>query len=259
MSVSVSWHPELENILLMRLDGSVTMDEVLDVTIQEGEIIKAASQMVHTIIDVQTVHGVPKNFLSAIPRITAMPASNHPNSGDKLIVGATGLAETFLNIFSKVGRKLYMFKTMGEAIAMLSNLKIRNPSSWTMFVFGVLAFLLGFLGLINPDFTLLQLGFEVVDNTQRASYDYTLVFITAASMASFNIGVYYVLAALNNLKQFYMWTVPFRMVTFLVFTGSVLTGLAPTRFITVAIWELAGAFATGIALYYEKQKGSLHS
>lgn len=138
---------------------------------------------------------------------------------------------------------------------MFSNLKIRNPSSWTMVIFGVLAFILGLMSLINPNNTLNQLGFEIVDKSQRASHDYTLVFITASSMASFNIGVYYILAALNNLKKFYLWTVPFRMVTFTVFTISVLTGLAPARFEIVAVWELTGAILTGLALWYEKQKG----
>jgi len=126
-----------------------------------------------------------------------------------------------------------------------------------MFIFGVLAFFLGLLGLINPDLTLKQLGFELIEKTQRASGDYTLVFITASSMASSNIGVYYVLAALNDLKKFYLWTVPFRMVTFTVFTIGVLTGLAPARFEIVAVWELTGAVATGAALVYEKQRGNI--
>ena len=73
-------------------------------------------------------------------------------------------------------------------------------------------------------------------------------------MASFNIGVYYILAALNDMKQFYQWTVPFRCVTFIVFTAAVLTNLAPVRFLGVGAWELAGALATGIALRSEKGK-----
>ena len=121
MPATINWYPPLKNILLMRLDGSVTMDEVLNITVQEGKLIQEAPEKVHTIIDISTVNGVPKNFLSAIPRITSMPASNHPHSGDKLIVGASGLAETFLTIFSKVGRKLYMFKTMDEAVEFLKS------------------------------------------------------------------------------------------------------------------------------------------
>ena len=137
---------------------------------------------------------------------------------------------------------------------MTSSLKIRDASGWTMFIFGVLALLLGLLGLIRPELLLSILGFTVLDRAARAAGDYTLVFMIASSMASFNIGVYYILAVLNDVKQFYTWTVPFRCVTFTVFTIAVLTGLAPVRFISVGLWELAGAAATGIALWQENRK-----
>ena len=137
---------------------------------------------------------------------------------------------------------------------MTMTLKIRDASGWTMFIFGALAFVLGVLGLIRPELLLSILGFHVVDRAVRAAGDYSLVFMTAASMASFNIGVYYMLAALNDMKQFYKWTVPFRCVTFVVFTIAVLTNLAPARFIGVGAWELTGAIATGLALRAEKRK-----
>ena len=136
----------------------------------------------------------------------------------------------------------------------LSSLKIRDASGWTMFIFGVLAFLFGVVGLVDPETLLSLLGFKVIERAQRVAGDYTLTFIAAASMASFNIGVYYVLAALNDMKKFYLWTVPFRTVTFTVFTILVLTGFAPARFWGVGIWELTGAIATGLALYFERGK-----
>jgi len=123
-----------------------------------------------------------------------------------------------------------------------------------MLIFGVLALLLGFLGLIRPEWLLSILGFTVLDRAARVAGDYTLVFLIASSMASFNIGAYYILAALNDLKPFYRWTVPFRCVTPVVFTIAVLSGLAPVRFLGVAAWELTGAIATGLALWYENRK-----
>ncbi len=132
--------------------------------------------------------------------------------------------------------------------------RIRNLSSVTMFIFGVLALLLGLVGLIRPEFTLNMLGLETLDRAQRINEDYTLTFITASSMASFNVGVYYVLASLNNLKQFYWWTVPFRMVTFTVFVLAVASGIAPAGFLGVAVWELAGSLLTGLALLYERKR-----
>jgi Na+-driven multidrug efflux pump len=137
---------------------------------------------------------------------------------------------------------------------MTSRLKIRDASGWTMFIFGVLAFLLGFVGLIRPEWLLSILGFTVLNRAERIAGDYTLVFLIASAMASFNIGAYYILAALNDLKPFYKWTVPFRCVTPTVFTIAVLTGLAPVRFLGVAAWELSGAIATGLALWYENRK-----
>lgn len=137
---------------------------------------------------------------------------------------------------------------------MTSKLKIHDPAGWTMFIFGALALLLGLLGLIRPELLLSLLGFHVIERTARAAGDYSLVFMVAASMASFNIGVYYILAALNDMKQFYTWTVPFRCVTFVAFTIAVLTNLAPARFIAVGAWELTGAIATGIALRAENKK-----
>jgi hypothetical protein len=136
------------------------------------------------------------------------------------------------------------------------NLKIRDASGWTMFIFGILAFLLGLLGLIRPELLLSILGFTVLDRAERLAGDYTLVFMIASSMASFNIGAYYILAALNDLKPFYKWTVPFRCITFIVFTTAVLTGFAPGRFLGVGVWELAGAIATGLALRFENRKKS---
>ncbi len=81
---------------------------------------------------------------------------------------------------------------------MTSTLKIRDAAGWTMFIFGALAFLFGLLGLIRPELVLSILGFEVLDRAARAAGDYSLVFLIAASMAVFNIGVYYMLAALND-------------------------------------------------------------
>jgi hypothetical protein len=132
-------------------------------------------------------------------------------------------------------------------------LKIRDASGWTMFIFGALAFLLGLVGLIRPEWLLSLLGFTVIERAQRTAGDYTIVFMTASSMASFNMGVYYMLSALNDLKKFYFWTVPFRLVTFTVFTLVALQGIAPMRFIGVGLWEGLGALATGIALYTDSR------
>lgn len=127
----------------------------------------------------------------------------------------------------------------------------RSPSGWTMAVFGLLAALLGVVGLLAPDALLAVMGFEAVPRGRRAEGDHTEVFVTATSMAAVNMGVYYVLAALSDWKPFFRWTVPFRLLTCAVFTLAVVTGRAPAGFLGVGLWEGAGALATAAALRCE--------
>src|SRR5690606_36269859 len=75
----------------------------------------------------------------------------------------------------------------------LSQLALRAASAWTMFIFGILALILGLLSLIQPEITLQLLNLPVLDRANRLEGDFTVVFLTASSMASFNMGVYYVL------------------------------------------------------------------
>ncbi|GAA1306988.1 hypothetical protein Psi02_47030 [Planotetraspora silvatica] len=129
----------------------------------------------------------------------------------------------------------------------------RSLSGWTMAVFGVMALVLGLIGLVAPDVQLSMLGFVHIGPEQRASGDYTRVFMAASSMASVNMGVYYVLAAAVDFRAFFFWTVPFRVVTFTLFTTLALTGVAPGAFIGVGLWEGMGALITGAALWRERR------
>ncbi len=120
MPATVDWHPELKDVLLMSITGSVSMDEVFDVTQQESRLVEDSDKVVHTIIDLREVEGVPTGFLSSLPRLTTMPAVVHPNAGEKIVVGARGLAESMLKIFSNVYRKLHMVNSMEEARQILA-------------------------------------------------------------------------------------------------------------------------------------------
>lgn len=129
--------------------------------------------------------------------------------------------------------------------------KHQNASRWTIFIFGFLAFVLGLSGLKDPKNLLKQMGFKAIDS--RAEHDYTEVFVMTSSMASTNMGIYYMLAAIFNVRRFFAWTVPFRIVTFSIFSTAVFKKKAPARFLMVAVWELVGALLTGWALWREKE------
>ena len=74
-------------------------------------------------------------------------------------------------------------------------------------------------------------------------------------MAAVNMGVYYLLAAAADYRPFFLWTVPFRLLTFAVFTLLVVTGAAPARFIGVGIWRGSARWSPGRALVGARAPG----
>ena len=128
---------------------------------------------------------------------------------------------------------------------------IRTVTDLTIFIFGLLAILVGLLGLMSPETILNLMNFNVLDRSTRQNGDYTIAFLTCSSMASFNMGIYYILAAWNQWTRFYQFTVAFRLVTVAVFVLTIKNGHAPIGLIGVVVWELVGALTTGVALWYE--------
>lgn len=114
----------------------------------------------------------------------------------------------------------------------------------TMLVFGGLITVSGMTGLFMPEFLLSLLGF--------GSRGTTGIFVMAASQASLAMGLYYVLAAVHNQRMFFRWSVPLRVMNFLVFAGMVFLGMAPLQWLFVAGLELLGALATGIMLTWDR-------
>jgi len=120
MTTGVKWHPTLEHVIVMKIDGDPTLDELLTATKQEGELIMGADGVVNTLIDARKLGQVPKGFLGLMPQIGAMPAAKHKNAGKKVVVGIGGVGGSLLSIFSKLYRKLYFFPTLQEAETFLA-------------------------------------------------------------------------------------------------------------------------------------------
>jgi hypothetical protein len=130
----------------------------------------------------------------------------------------------------------------------------RSVAGWTIAVFGLLAVVSGMIGLVRPDALLGALGFATPEPGSRADGDHTRVFLAASSMASLNMGVYYLVAAATEWRPFFRFTVPFRLLTCAVFSILVATDVAPARVLGVAAWEGAGAVATGLALLHDRRR-----
>ncbi len=119
----------------------------------------------------------------------------------------------------------------------------------TMMTFGVLIVGMGMTGLMAPQFLLGILG---LSETGISSHT-TQLFVMASSQASVAMGLYYILSAVNETRIFFQWSVPLRIINFMVFSSMVAVGVAPSSWLMVAGLELIGALATGIALASKKE------
>ena len=111
----------------------------------------------------------------------------------------------------------------------------------TMLVFGMVIVGSGLTGLLAPQLLLTVLG---ITDTGSA----TLLFLMATSQASLAMGLYYILASVNGTRVFFQWSVPLRIINFMVFAAMIPLGIAPMQWLLVAGLELAGASATAIAM-----------
>ena len=116
-----------------------------------------------------------------------------------------------------------------------------DVAALTMLVFGMMIVGSGLTGLLAPQLLLNVLGISESGHS-------TQLFVMAASQASLAMGLYYILASVNGTRVFFQWSVPLRIINFMVFAAMIPLGIAPMQWLLVAGLELAGASATAIAM-----------
>ena len=116
-----------------------------------------------------------------------------------------------------------------------------DVAAMTMLVFGMVIVGSGLTGLLAPHILLTVLGISEIGHA-------TQLFIMASSQASLAMGLYYILASVHETRIFFQWSVPLRIINFLVFAVMIPLGIAPTQWLMVAGLEVVGAFATALAL-----------
>lgn len=116
-----------------------------------------------------------------------------------------------------------------------------DVAALTMLVFGMVIVGSGLTGLLAPQLLLTILGITDAGSA-------THLFLMATSQASLAMGLYYILASVNGTRVFFQWSVPLRIINFMVFAAMIPLGIAPMQWLLVAGLELAGALATTIAL-----------
>ncbi len=113
-----------------------------------------------------------------------------------------------------------------------------SDASKSVYVFGLYLLGLGAVLTLAPN---LLLGIFAVPATSE-------VWIHVVGMLVLFLGVYYLIAAKNNLMPFLAWSVRLRATVIIFFLVFVLTGLAPPTLLLFGAIDLAGAVWTWRAI-----------
>ncbi|KAI0404399.1 hypothetical protein F4802DRAFT_566979 [Xylaria palmicola] len=105
-----------------------------------------------------------------------------------------------------------------------------SPAALTIYAFGITALLAGVSSLIDPASSVSQLNIPLACTPAARGN----------ALAAIGMGLYYTLAAYQENTVFFAATVPMRLLTTVVFFSQAWT--------VPAVWEGAGAAATGVAL-----------
>lgn len=116
--------------------------------------------------------------------------------------------------------------------------KIMSKSAVSLFVFGIYLLVMGLVFVLVPN---LMLGiFGIPPTTEQ--------WIRVMGLLLAYFGVYYILAAKAELRQFFQWSVYVRGSVIFVFALFVLTGIGQPTLLLFGVFDLLGAIWTAITL-----------
>eukprot|EP00928_Gymnodinium_smaydae_P027245 TRINITY_DN21125_c0_g1_i2.p1 TRINITY_DN21125_c0_g1~~TRINITY_DN21125_c0_g1_i2.p1 ORF type:complete len:368 (+),score=49.25 TRINITY_DN21125_c0_g1_i2:48-1106(+) len=138
-------------------------------------------------------------------------------------------------LFLRANRGNLLYSLSQSAVAS-SSTSSRMPSctAWSMYPFGVMAFVLGAVFLIVPNLMLLGLGVQPALDDARSQGALTLLFVRLTSVAAINVGILYCVVSYCEVSRFFEITVPCRLLTCLCFSTLYLAGKAPKGLLAVA-------------------------
>jgi hypothetical protein len=121
MPYQTSWYQE-KRVIYIRVWGDVTIDEIHEMSEEQGQYLNQGKPLVHSISDITHVQSFPNNLAQLRD---SMQASRHPNVGWILIVGpTTPLKRFFTSMLTQIlipKARFRMFDKMEEAVNFLKD------------------------------------------------------------------------------------------------------------------------------------------
>jgi hypothetical protein len=133
-------------------------------------------------------------------------------------------------------------------------MNIWKAADWSVVIFGMLALIMGFIGVFSPATQFSMMGWQLSLET-RASNDHTPAVMAITSTAAVNMGILYIVGTCMRWESFPVWTIFARALMGTSLAILVALGRAPAdAFVGAAIWEATGAIITTVAIWWDNRK-----
>ena len=135
----------------------------------------------------------------------------------------------------------------------------RKPSDWVVMTLGMLGFILGLSGLLNPASQYKMIGMEASSLPSGSAIP---ALLGSGSLSALYVGILYIYGVLYKWEGFKRYLIFARMVMCAGFLILVCIGRASNAFVLAAIWEGAGALFILLAFWWDsvrKPENALHN
>ncbi|QMW04934.1 hypothetical protein [Spirosoma foliorum] len=122
----------------------------------------------------------------------------------------------------------------------------KTASDWTVILLGVVGFLLGAEGILNPHFQYKMLGLTALGNVIPA-------LLGSASLSASYVGILYIVGVIHRWKHVKRYLIGARLLMGVGFLGLMAIGRMPQTYRAAAVWEIAGALLIAGALWWDMQ------
>jgi hypothetical protein len=117
MAFNVSWYEE-QRVILTKLNGNVTLDELKEIDRQLIEFIRAGTPLVHLIVDMTEMDKMPTNVTQVNG---ALQHLNEDGLGWTILVGASPIIRFVGGVVAQIARMRFRaLPTFSEALTFLT-------------------------------------------------------------------------------------------------------------------------------------------
>jgi len=115
MIAEISWQNEDKTLLEVRYHEPLTVEDIIDTITEIANVLDTVEHKVVLLVDMTDISTIPRNLLTAYPRIAKTRGVNHPNAAASYIVVDNRVIELITSIFNRMYASFQVVRSLEEA------------------------------------------------------------------------------------------------------------------------------------------------